>query len=69
MPSERTKLLVTGLLRLLEAEIAVGMAAVAFLFMGHFTLFTYLRAFLETVTHVDVPTLLLLLLIISAAGC
>ncbi|MNM72412.1 Purine ribonucleoside efflux pump NepI [compost metagenome] len=44
------------------------MAAVAFLFMGQFTLFTYLRPFLETVTHVDVPTLSLLLLIIGAAG-
>lgn len=69
MPSERTKLSVTGLLRLLgDSKIAIGMAAVAFLFMGQFTLFTYLRPFLETVTHVDVPTLSLLLLIIGAAG-
>ncbi|GLO51908.1 hypothetical protein PPUN110474_33090 [Pseudomonas putida] len=44
------------------------MAAVAFLFMGQFTLFTYLRPFLETVTQVDVPTLSLLLLIIGVAG-
>ncbi|HDS1712162.1 MFS transporter [Pseudomonas sp. SbB1] len=69
MPSERTKLSVTGSLRLLgDSKIAIGMAAVAFLFMGQFTLFTYLRPFLETVTHVDVPTLSLLLLIIGAAG-
>ncbi|MFP3561445.1 MFS transporter, partial [Paraburkholderia sp. SIMBA_049] len=35
---------------------------------GQFTLFTYLRPFLETVTQVDVATLSLLLLIIGAAG-
>ncbi|GLO12059.1 hypothetical protein PPUJ20028_06400 [Pseudomonas putida] len=44
------------------------MAAVALLFMGQFMLYTYLRPFLEAVTHVDVPTLSLLLLIIGAAG-
>jgi predicted MFS family arabinose efflux permease len=69
MPSERTKVSATGSLRLLgDSKVALGMAAVAFLFMGQFTLFTYLRPFLETVTHVDVPTLSLLLLIIGAAG-
>lgn len=69
MPSERTKVAATGSLRLLgDSKVALGMAAVAFLFMGQFTLFTYLRPFLETVTHVDVPTLSLLLLIIGAAG-
>lgn len=69
MPSERTRVSASGSLRLLgNKEIALGMAAVAFLFMGQFTLFTYLRPFLETVTHVDVPTLSLLLLIIGAAG-
>ncbi len=69
MPSERAKLSATGSLRLLgDSRVALGMAAVAFLFMGQFTLFTYLRPFLETVTQVDVPTLSLLLLIIGAAG-
>ena len=69
MPSERTKLSATSSLRLLgDSKVAVGMVAVAFLFMGQFTLFTYLRPFLETVTHVDVPTLSLLLLIIGIAG-
>lgn len=69
MPSERTKLSATGSLRLLgDSRVALGMAAVAFLFMGQFTLFTYLRPFLETVTQVDVATLSLLLLIIGAAG-
>ncbi|PSS58770.1 MFS transporter [Pseudomonas sp. BBP2017] len=69
MPSERTSVSATGSLRLLaNGYVALGMAAVAFLFMGQFTLFTYLRPFLETVTHVDVSTLSLLLLIIGAAG-
>lgn len=69
MPSERTQVSASGSLRLLgNKKIALGMAAVAFLFMGQFTLFTYLRPFLETVTYVDVPTLSLLLLIIGAAG-
>ncbi|WP_144173142.1 MFS transporter [Pseudomonas sp. Kh13] len=69
MPSERRAGSATGALRLLrDGKVALGMAAVAFLFMGQFTLFTYLRPFLETVTHVEVPTLSLLLLIIGAAG-
>ncbi|MCE5988685.1 MFS transporter [Pseudomonas sp. LM20] len=69
MPGERGTVSVTDPLRLLgDSKVALGMAAVAFLFMGQFTLFTYLRPFLETVTHVDVPTLSLLLLIIGVAG-
>ena len=36
--------------------------------MGQFTLVTYLRPFLEAVTHVGVSTLSLLLLIIGVAG-
>jgi predicted MFS family arabinose efflux permease len=47
---------------------AVGMAAVGLFFMGQFTLFTYLRPFLETVTRVEVSTLSLILLTIGVAG-
>lgn len=69
MPSERTPGAASGALRLLkDGKVALGMAAVACLFMGQFTLFTYLRPFLESVTHVDVPTLSVLLLIIGVAG-
>ncbi|MBK4992399.1 MFS transporter [Pseudomonas sp. S37] len=69
MPAQRSKVSAMVSLRLLsDRRIALGMAAVAFLFMGQFSLFTYLRPFLEMVTHVDVPTLSLLLLIIGAAG-
>lgn len=48
--------------------IAYGMAGCGAFFMGQFALFTYLRPFLETVTHVNVSTLSLLLLVIGGAG-
>jgi predicted MFS family arabinose efflux permease len=49
-------------------SVAVGLAAVSLFFMGQFALFTYLRPFLETVTHVPVSTLSLMLLVVGAAG-
>src|SRR5256885_2310881 len=49
-------------------SVALGMAASALFFMGQFTLFTYLRPFLENVTGVGAGTLSLLLLLIGAAG-
>ncbi|WP_097303955.1 MFS transporter [Pseudomonas chlororaphis] len=48
--------------------VALGMLAVSLFFMGQFMLFTYLRPFLETVTHVSVSTLSLMLLVIGLAG-
>ena len=48
--------------------VALGMAGSGLFFMGQFTLFTYLRPFLETVTRVDNGTLSLLLLVIGVAG-
>ncbi|MFC3692246.1 MULTISPECIES: MFS transporter [Methylopilaceae] len=51
-----------------QPMVALGMAAAAFFFMGQFTLFTYLRPFLETVTHVDVPTLSVMLLVMGVSG-
>jgi predicted MFS family arabinose efflux permease len=48
--------------------VAFGMIAVSLFFMGQFALFTYLRPFLETVAHVDVTTLSLLLLMMGVAG-
>jgi predicted MFS family arabinose efflux permease len=48
--------------------VALGIAAVTLFFMGQFTLFTYLRPFLETVTRVDVSTLSLILLVVGASG-
>jgi predicted MFS family arabinose efflux permease len=53
---------------LTRLPVVLGMLAVAVFFMGQFALFTYLRPFLETVTHVG-PTLMSgMLLIIGVAG-
>ncbi len=48
-------------------SVALGMAACGAFFMGQFALFTYVRPFLETVTHVG-ATLSLVLLVIGVAG-
>jgi predicted MFS family arabinose efflux permease len=48
--------------------VSLGMLAVGLFFMGQFTLFTYVRPFLETVTRVEVSTLSLILLVIGVAG-
>ena len=48
--------------------VALGMLAVSVFFMGQFMLFTYLRPFLENVTHVSVSTLSLMLLGLGLAG-
>jgi predicted MFS family arabinose efflux permease len=58
-----------NVLKLLKRrEVALGMAASGLFFMGQFTLFTYLRPFLESVTHAGVQTLSLLLLLVGVAG-
>ncbi|KQZ57150.1 MULTISPECIES: MFS transporter [unclassified Lysobacter] len=49
-------------------SVALGMAACGAFFMGQFALFTYVRPFLETVAHVSVSTLSLILLGIGVAG-
>lgn len=49
-------------------EVALGMIAVSLFFMGQFTLFTYLRPFLETVTHVGITKLSLILLVMGVSG-
>jgi predicted MFS family arabinose efflux permease len=48
--------------------VAWGMAACGAFFMGQFALFTYLRPFLERVTHADVSTVSLVLLVIGVSG-
>lgn len=58
-----------GLIRLMKRpEVACGMLAVSLLFMGQFALFTYLRPFLETVTHLSVSKLSLMLLLLGVSG-
>ncbi|MGA8940837.1 MAG: MFS transporter [Acidobacteriaceae bacterium] len=48
--------------------VAWGMVAVSAFFMGQFTLFTYLRPFLESVTRVSISMLSLILFVVGAAG-
>lgn len=48
--------------------VPLGMAAAALFYLGQFALFTYLRPFLEAVTHVDVPTMSALLLTLGVSG-
>ncbi|HBT5242373.1 TPA: MFS transporter [Klebsiella quasipneumoniae] len=48
--------------------VTLGMLGVGIFFMGQFTLFTYIRPFLETVTRVDDATVPLVLLVIGVAG-
>ena len=55
-----------GVLRRPTARI--GAAAVALLFAGQFALFTYVRPFLEGVTHLGIPALSLVLLLMGAGG-
>lgn len=56
-------------LRLLgRAPVAIGMLAITLLYLGQFTFFTYLRPFLERVTHVDVTMLTVMLLVVGGAG-
>jgi predicted MFS family arabinose efflux permease len=58
-----------NVLRLLKSRVvALGMLAVGIFFMGQFTLFTYLRPFLETATRVDEATLSLVLLAVGVGG-
>ncbi|CAI8716401.1 MFS transporter [Pseudomonas sp. IT-P291] len=51
-----------------SVPVALGMLAVSVFFMGQFMLFTYLRPFLETVTHVSVCMLSFMLLVLGLAG-
>ncbi|WP_333982536.1 MFS transporter [Ectopseudomonas khazarica] len=48
--------------------VCVGMLASSLFFMGQFSLFTYVRPFLETVTGVHGPHVSLVLLVMGAAG-
>ncbi|MEZ2352202.1 MFS transporter [Caballeronia sp. RCC_10] len=48
--------------------VALGMAGCGAFFMGQFALYTYVRPFLETVTHTPVSTLSLILLTIGMSG-
>jgi predicted MFS family arabinose efflux permease len=59
----------SGMLVLLRRKtVVIGLAGAALLFTGQFALYTYLRPFLEQVTHVGPGTLSVLLLVVGVAG-
>jgi predicted MFS family arabinose efflux permease len=68
MPSERAAGGGTVFRVLRRPQAPAGMLAVTLFFAGQFTLQTYLRPFLGTVTRVGVSTLSLLLLVMGVAG-
>jgi predicted MFS family arabinose efflux permease len=68
MPSARGARGGTVFRVLRRPQVAAGMLAVIAFFFGQFSLFTYLRPFLETVTGVSVSTLSLMLLVLGGAG-
>ncbi|CAN7523204.1 MFS transporter [Pararhizobium sp. LjRoot235] len=49
-------------------QVAFGMTAILLLFMGQFSLFTYLRPYLGTVSGYSIPALSLALLLMGLAG-
>lgn len=57
---------ILGLLR--NPVVMMGMLAISLFFMGQFSLYTYVRPFLETITRVDISTLSLILLGIGVMG-
>lgn len=48
--------------------VLVGMLAVGIFFMGQFGLYTYVRPFLENITHLDATALSMTLMVIGVAG-
>lgn len=68
LPAERQSGAGASFRLLRRPQVALGMLAILFLFMGQFALFTYLRPFLEMVTRVEVSTLSLFLLIMGVTG-
>ncbi|CAH9050532.1 Purine ribonucleoside efflux pump NepI [Pseudoalteromonas haloplanktis] len=48
--------------------VVVGMIAVGIFFMGQFSLYTYIRPYLENVTHTDPTTLSMTLMIMGVTG-
>nr|WP_299040453.1 MFS transporter [uncultured Psychrobacter sp.] len=57
---------ILGLLR--NPIVMIGMLAVSLFFIGQFSIFTYVRPFLETITQVNISTLSLILLGIGVMG-
>lgn len=68
MPSDRSSRTTSALGVLRRPGAAIGMLAMGLLFMGQFTLFTYIRPFLERTTQLGATHLSIILLVMGAAG-
>ncbi|WP_426196818.1 MFS transporter [Massilia sp. DWR3-1-1] len=68
MPASALRSRRSMLTLLKSGPVALGMVAVSLFFMGEFALLTYLRPFLDTVTHASAATTALMLLLIGVAG-
>ncbi|NHI17535.1 MFS transporter [Microbacterium sp. CBS5P-1] len=69
LPAPGSALRVGGVFAPLRRRpIVIGLLACAAFFMGQFTLFSYVRPFLETVTGADAPTVSLVLLVVGIGG-
>lgn len=69
MPAEPRSVASGSIVTLLRNRVVkLGMLGVGLFFMGQFTLFTYVRPFLENVTQVQAPMVTLVLLVIGIAG-
>jgi len=68
MPSQERASAAAAFKVLRRPNVPYGMLAAALFFLGQFSLFTYLRPFLETVTRADVTTISALLLVMGVAG-
>jgi len=68
MLSEQRKNSISTFGLLKRPVVAAGMIAVSLFFMGQFTLFTYVRPFLEVVAHIDISTLSFILLLMGISG-
>jgi len=51
-----------------DNKIAIGISGCGLFFLGQFSLYTYIRPFLEGITHVDVSMLSMILLLIGIFG-
>jgi predicted MFS family arabinose efflux permease len=69
LPPEKATIRARDVFALLKhRQFAIGMIAVSLFFFGQFTLFTYLRPFLDLVTGNDAPLISAILLALGIAG-
>ncbi len=69
LPAQAQQMKVSRVFALsLRPQVALGMASIFLLFMGQFALFTYLRPFLENVSHFPISMLALAFLVMGLAG-